>query len=134
MLLLVYGPQPWVHSNCLLNSGIFVSFCFKHEKIIMILCKWMIRIARADIFVIFLGGSESRLVEAANKQLNTLPFYHSFWNRTTKPSLVWKSSFYITVPLLSITGWLISCWCVGSCQRTHRHVHGQQDVKSFFHQ
>nr|AAC78480.1 putative aminotransferase [Capsicum chinense]BAU36962.1 putative aminotransferase [Capsicum chinense] len=34
-----------------------------------------------------LGGSETRLVEAANKQLNTLPFYHSFWNRTTKPSL-----------------------------------------------
>ncbi|XP_060209704.1 vanillin aminotransferase [Lycium barbarum] len=34
-----------------------------------------------------LGGSEPRLIEAANKQLNTLPFYHSFWNRTTKPSL-----------------------------------------------
>ncbi|XP_070033233.1 vanillin aminotransferase isoform X1 [Nicotiana tomentosiformis] len=34
-----------------------------------------------------LGGNEPRLVEAANKQLNTLPFYHSFWNRTTKPSL-----------------------------------------------
>ncbi|KAF3677066.1 Gamma aminobutyrate transaminase 3, chloroplastic [Capsicum annuum] len=33
------------------------------------------------------GGNEPRLVEAANKQLNTLPFYHSFWNRTTKPSL-----------------------------------------------
>ncbi|XP_060209699.1 gamma aminobutyrate transaminase 3, chloroplastic-like isoform X2 [Lycium barbarum] len=34
-----------------------------------------------------LGGNEPRLVAAANKQLNTLPFYHSFWNRTTKPSL-----------------------------------------------
>ncbi|KAK8961422.1 hypothetical protein KSP40_PGU005507 [Platanthera guangdongensis] len=34
-----------------------------------------------------LGGSEPRLVAAATKQLNTLPFYHSFWNRTTKPSL-----------------------------------------------
>ncbi|XP_070006391.1 vanillin aminotransferase isoform X2 [Nicotiana sylvestris] len=34
-----------------------------------------------------LGGNEPRLVEAATKQLNTLPFYHSFWNRTTKPSL-----------------------------------------------
>ncbi|MCD7473289.1 hypothetical protein HAX54_015070 [Datura stramonium] len=33
------------------------------------------------------GGSEPRLIEAANKQLNTLPFYHSFWNRTTKTSL-----------------------------------------------
>ncbi|XP_055802278.1 gamma aminobutyrate transaminase 2 [Solanum dulcamara] len=34
-----------------------------------------------------LGGNEPRLIEAANKQLNKLPFYHSFWNRTTKPSL-----------------------------------------------
>ncbi|TMW91682.1 hypothetical protein EJD97_014034 [Solanum chilense] len=34
-----------------------------------------------------LGGSEPRLIEAANKQLNKLAFYHSFWNRTTKPSL-----------------------------------------------
>lgn len=34
-----------------------------------------------------LGGNEARLIAAANKQLNTLPFYHSFWNRTTKPSL-----------------------------------------------
>ncbi|PWA42690.1 Aminotransferase class-III [Artemisia annua] len=35
----------------------------------------------------FEGGNEARLVAAATKQLNTLPFYHSFWNRTTKPSL-----------------------------------------------
>ncbi|KVI05284.1 Aminotransferase class-III [Cynara cardunculus var. scolymus] len=34
-----------------------------------------------------LGGNEARLVAAATKQLNTLPFYHSFWNRTTKPPL-----------------------------------------------
>lgn len=34
------------------------------------------------------GGNEPRLVAAATAQLNTLPFYHSFWNRTTKPSLV----------------------------------------------
>ncbi|XP_006351980.1 gamma aminobutyrate transaminase 2 [Solanum tuberosum] len=34
-----------------------------------------------------LGGSEPRLIEAANKQLNKLAFYHSFWNRSTKPSL-----------------------------------------------
>lgn len=37
---------------------------------------------------IFAGGSEPRLVAAATEQLKTLPFYHSFWNRTTKPSLV----------------------------------------------
>ncbi|XP_023551964.1 gamma aminobutyrate transaminase 1, mitochondrial-like isoform X1 [Cucurbita pepo subsp. pepo] len=35
----------------------------------------------------FVGGNEPRLVEAATKQLNVLPFYHSFWNRTTRPSL-----------------------------------------------
>lgn len=34
-----------------------------------------------------LGGNEPRLVEAATEQLNKLPFYHSFWNRTTQPSL-----------------------------------------------
>ncbi|XP_004305895.1 PREDICTED: gamma aminobutyrate transaminase 1, mitochondrial-like [Fragaria vesca subsp. vesca] len=34
-----------------------------------------------------IGGNELRLVEAATRQLNTLPFYHSFWNRTTRPSL-----------------------------------------------
>ncbi|XP_037433014.1 uncharacterized protein LOC119300031 [Triticum dicoccoides] len=34
-----------------------------------------------------LGGSEPRLVKAATDQLNKLPFYHSFWNRTTKPTL-----------------------------------------------
>ena len=36
----------------------------------------------------FAGGNEPRLVAAATAQLNTLPFYHSFWNRSTKPSLV----------------------------------------------
>lgn len=47
---------------------------------------------------ILVGGNEPRLVDAATKQLNTLPFYHSFWNRTTKPSLVWqklRSIFYM---------------------------------------
>lgn len=34
-----------------------------------------------------LGGNEPRLVAAATEQLKKLPFYHSFWNRTTKPSL-----------------------------------------------
>lgn len=41
----------------------------------------------AGLWCTALGGSEPRLVEAATKQLKTLPFYHSFWNRTTKPSL-----------------------------------------------
>ncbi|KAL8031203.1 hypothetical protein ABFX02_13G009500 [Erythranthe guttata] len=41
----------------------------------------------AGLWCTALGGSEPRLVDAAIKQLNTLPFYHSFWNRTTKPSL-----------------------------------------------
>ncbi|KAL9268198.1 Gamma aminobutyrate transaminase 3, chloroplastic-like protein [Drosera capensis] len=33
------------------------------------------------------GGSEPRLVAAATAQLNKLPFYHSFWNCSTKPTL-----------------------------------------------
>ncbi|KGN53495.1 gamma aminobutyrate transaminase 1, mitochondrial [Cucumis sativus] len=41
----------------------------------------------AGLWCTSLGGNESRLVAAAMKQLNTLPFYHSFWNRTTRPSL-----------------------------------------------
>ncbi|XXG68996.1 hypothetical protein AAC387_Pa06g1965 [Persea americana] len=41
----------------------------------------------AGLWCTALGGSEPRLVAAAVEQLNTLPFYHSFWNRTTKPSL-----------------------------------------------
>lgn len=43
--------------------------------------------ALAGLWCTALGGSEKRLVNAATRQLNTLPFYHSFWNRTTKPSL-----------------------------------------------
>ncbi|CAN6240875.1 unnamed protein product [Urochloa humidicola] len=41
----------------------------------------------AGLWCTALGGSEPRLVKAATDQLNKLPFYHSFWNRTTKPSL-----------------------------------------------
>jgi 4-aminobutyrate--pyruvate transaminase len=33
------------------------------------------------------GFNEQRLVNAANRQLTTLPFYHSFWNRTSQPPL-----------------------------------------------
>ncbi|XP_016503077.1 gamma aminobutyrate transaminase 3, chloroplastic isoform X1 [Nicotiana tabacum] len=43
--------------------------------------------ALAGLWCTALGGNEPRLVAAATKQLNELPFYHSFWNRTTKPSL-----------------------------------------------
>ncbi|XP_027155544.1 gamma aminobutyrate transaminase 3, chloroplastic [Coffea eugenioides] len=43
--------------------------------------------ALAGLWSTALGGNEPRLIAAAAKQLNTLPFYHSFWNRTTKPSL-----------------------------------------------
>ncbi|KAF6137558.1 hypothetical protein GIB67_031837 [Kingdonia uniflora] len=41
----------------------------------------------AGLWCTALGGSEQRLVAAATTQLSILPFYHSFWNRTTKPSL-----------------------------------------------
>ncbi|CAO2168380.1 unnamed protein product [Urochloa humidicola] len=43
--------------------------------------------ALAGLWCTALGGNEPRLVKAATDQLNKLPFYHSFWNRTTKPSL-----------------------------------------------
>ncbi|KAF4381652.1 hypothetical protein F8388_021280 [Cannabis sativa] len=45
--------------------------------------------ALAGLWCTVLGGNEPRLVAAATEQMNTLPFYHSFWNRTTKPSLVY---------------------------------------------
>ncbi|WOL15874.1 putative gamma-aminobutyrate transaminase 3, mitochondrial [Canna indica] len=41
----------------------------------------------AGLWCTALGGNESRLIAAATEQLNKLPFYHSFWNRTTRPSL-----------------------------------------------
>ncbi|XP_074296261.1 gamma aminobutyrate transaminase 1, mitochondrial-like [Silene latifolia] len=41
----------------------------------------------AGLWCTALGGNEPRLIDAATKQLTTLPFYHSFWNRTTKVSL-----------------------------------------------
>ncbi|XP_020696780.2 probable gamma-aminobutyrate transaminase 3, mitochondrial isoform X4 [Dendrobium catenatum] len=43
--------------------------------------------ALAGLWCTALGGNEPRLVAAATEQLKKLPFYHSFWNRTTKPSL-----------------------------------------------
>ncbi|KAL6659300.1 hypothetical protein ACP70R_003340 [Stipagrostis hirtigluma subsp. patula] len=43
--------------------------------------------ALAGLWCTALGGNEPGLVKAATDQLNKLPFYHSFWNRTTKPSL-----------------------------------------------
>jgi hypothetical protein len=46
-----------------------------------------------QLLLMFSGGSEPRLVKAATDQLNKLPFYHSFWNRTTKPSLVYVLIF-----------------------------------------
>ncbi|KAH9621526.1 hypothetical protein KSS87_002892 [Heliosperma pusillum] len=44
--------------------------------------------ALAGLWCTALGGNEPRLIDAAIKQLKTLPFYHSFWNRTTKVSLI----------------------------------------------
>ncbi|KAK7286484.1 hypothetical protein RJT34_21505 [Clitoria ternatea] len=41
----------------------------------------------AGLWCTALGGSEPHLIDAAIAQLKKFPFYHSFWNRTTKPSL-----------------------------------------------
>jgi 4-aminobutyrate--pyruvate transaminase len=43
--------------------------------------------ALAGLWCVSLGFNEQRLVNAANRQLTTLPFYHSFWNRTSQPPL-----------------------------------------------
>eukprot|EP00897_Mesotaenium_endlicherianum_P009190 jgi/Mesen1/829/ME000111S10974 len=43
--------------------------------------------ALAGLWSTALGGSEERLVRAADEQMRKLPYYHSFWNRTTEPAL-----------------------------------------------
>jgi 4-aminobutyrate--pyruvate transaminase len=43
--------------------------------------------ALAGLWCASLGFSEKRLIAAAEKQLSILPFYHSFWNRTSQPTL-----------------------------------------------
>eukprot|EP00244_Chara_vulgaris_P008376 TRINITY_DN3287_c0_g1_i2.p1 TRINITY_DN3287_c0_g1~~TRINITY_DN3287_c0_g1_i2.p1 ORF type:complete len:223 (-),score=48.14 TRINITY_DN3287_c0_g1_i2:817-1485(-) len=40
--------------------------------------------ALAGLWCTSLGGNEQRLIKAAADQLAKLPFYHSFWNRTTE--------------------------------------------------
>lgn len=42
----------------------------------------------AGLWSTALGGSEQRLVDAADAQMKKLPFYHSFWNRATEPALM----------------------------------------------
>ena len=49
----------------------------------------------SELLLLRSGGSEPRLVKAATDQLNKLPFYHSFWNRTTRPSLVYFLESFI---------------------------------------
>lgn len=41
----------------------------------------------AGLWCTSLGGNEPRLVTAAMNQMNKLPFYHSFWNRITRPTM-----------------------------------------------
>jgi len=43
----------------------------------------------------FKGFSEERLMNAAWNQMTKLPFYHSFWNRTSQPPLVPTISFFV---------------------------------------
>lgn len=52
------------------------------------ICKLLIQLKLLIYCWTFSGGSEPRLIAAATAQLNTLPFYHSFWNHASKPSLV----------------------------------------------
>ncbi|MEO8684478.1 MAG: aminotransferase class III-fold pyridoxal phosphate-dependent enzyme, partial [Devosia sp.] len=43
--------------------------------------------ALAGLFCASLGFSEQRLADAATRQLNTLPFYHSFGHKSTLPGI-----------------------------------------------
>lgn len=43
--------------------------------------------ALAGLWCTAAGGSEPRLIQAAMDQMKKLPFYHSFWNRTTEPAI-----------------------------------------------
>lgn len=43
--------------------------------------------ALAGLWCVSLGYSEERLMKAAWNQMVKLPFYHSFWNRTSQPPL-----------------------------------------------
>lgn len=64
---------------------------------------------------LFVGGNEKRLVEAAYKQLNALPFYHSFWNRTTEPSLVMTAYNWMIAVNFFVLNYLLQC----NCHRGH---------------
>jgi hypothetical protein len=66
------------------------SHCFvKAELVVKINDQFLSMVKIQICSLAFLAGfSEKRLVEAAEKQLNILPFYHSFWNRTSQPTLV----------------------------------------------
>lgn len=70
-------------------------------------------------FCILAGGNEPRLIAAATKQLNTLPFYHSFWNRTTKPSLVSQFQVKLDANLYRNIS-LSSSWLLSACRILQR--------------
>ena len=71
-----------------LNLVIKLETCSHRRVLAKALVASMFYLTPSCSLTISAGGNEPRLVEAATKQLNKLPFYHSFWNRTTKPSLV----------------------------------------------
>ncbi|EHA8589656.1 hypothetical protein COCNU_scaffold011788G000010 [Cocos nucifera] len=46
-----------------------------------------LKMDKAFLILLFGSGSEPGLVEATTAKLKKWPFYHSFWNHTTKPPL-----------------------------------------------
>ncbi|CAH8358141.1 unnamed protein product [Eruca vesicaria subsp. sativa] len=65
-----------LHSTCLVRGSLLQGHHPRSKQLL------------GQFYMVYcLGGNEPRLVSAAVEQLKTLPFYHSFWNRTTKPSL-----------------------------------------------
>ncbi len=53
----------------------------------------------AGLWCASLGFSEKRLVEAATKQMNTLPFYHTFASKSTNPSIDLAEKLLEIVPV-----------------------------------
>lgn len=108
---LVGGPnsQNWRGLRRALDFYVIAQVCLNKNSLELVIRQWLILDSYGTLQWVFIydvsgtclhcfnnlniliGGNEPRLVDAATKQLNTLPFYHSFWNRTTKPSLVWQT-------------------------------------------
>lgn len=93
------------HVEVINNVNVLLIFVVHESNLV-----WTLK---SNIFY-FAGGSEPRLVDAAIAQLKKLPFYHSFWNRTTLPSLVFIYFCYswILEDKIKILGKISNLCCI----------------------